>query len=240
MSTWVPFAAAHPGAAHIARGQGTSDAHRAAVQADGRVVILVVADGVGARPLAPVAAQLAASIAERALRVADLTGPPQLQRAIVHAAIHAARCTVHAAAAALAVPTRELATTLLVTIVSDQGAVFGGVGDGFLVLRSAPPAVVGSDGDLHLLTLTPPDPIANATPVLAGDGDVTVEVVCDPYLTGALLSTDGLEAPAVDAPVGTLRRPRGRGGPAASRGRSDRRQSAARRVGSAGLGPGFG
>jgi hypothetical protein len=204
MSTWSTLAAATPGAAHMAAGHGSSDAHRIVHAEDAGVVGLVVADGLGSLPLAPLAAHAAASAAARALAAADLDAALSAQRAAVFGAVAGARAALHAFAAVLAVPIGELGTTLLVALISDRGAVLGGVGDGFLVLRSAPP-VEADQADHHLLCLVDPDPVANGTPVLGGTGPIAVEIVNDPYLTGALLATDGLEPSMVDAPAAMTR-----------------------------------
>lgn len=195
-ATWKSFAASSTGLAHAAAGEGNSDACR--IVARPGSVTLIAADGLGSATLGALAAHLAADATARVLREvpapADLAG----HRRGLHAACAAAQGALRTVAAVLGLSSRDLGTTLLACTITDAGAAFGGVGDGFLVIRAG-------DGfgtsHHHLFTLEPPSTIANATSVLAAAETIIVELVEDALITGVALATDGLEPVAIDRPT---------------------------------------
>jgi len=164
---WVPEAAqdvrhAALGAADGWQGVGASrrgrlHAHRGAAREDaielarvGPLVVAVVADGAGSRPLSRIGAALACRAAIGAL-AAHAPEPVTADglRAALGAAVHSASHAMTTLAAAHAVPPADLRTTLLVGVIAVAPG--GGwlaaaqIGDGTV-------AVEANDGSLRLLT----------------------------------------------------------------------------------------
>jgi len=200
---WRPLAASATGASHARAGACNADAQRFAPYGEGGLALLV-ADGLGSAPEAPLAAHAAVALAARSLRAAAPAGRPGRaaalagQRDDVRAAVLAARSGLHGLGAVLDRPVADLGTTLLVCVLSDAGATFGGVGDGFLAIRARLP---GGDHRHHLLTLTAPGPFANETETLGSGAPIVVEMIDDPDIDGVALATDGFEAAAVERPL---------------------------------------
>ncbi len=202
---WHTVAASATGASHAAAGIGNCDAHSFAPYGPAGVS-LVVADGLGSAPEAALAARAAVALAARRLAGGPAAGedadPLLAQRDHVRTAVAEARAGLHDLAGALRLPIADLGTTLLVCVVSEAGAAFGGVGDGFLAVRARMP---GGTRRHHLLTLTPPGRFANETATLASASDIVVEAIDDPAIDGLALASDGLEAVAIDRPLASDR-----------------------------------
>lgn len=196
--SWHTVAATATGATHVAAGVDNCDAHRSVTY--GRAgVALIVADGLGSAPEAALAARAAVALAARRLATAAPTNAVLgARRDDVRDAITDARAGLRVMADALRIPLRDIGTTLLVCVVDEHGATFGGVGDGFLAVRARKP-----DGGRrhHLLTLMAPGAFANETMTLGSDAEIVVEAIVDPEVDGVALATDGFEPVAIDRPL---------------------------------------
>ncbi len=198
---WRTFAAAATGQSHAAAGAGSSDAHAIAAYPPGGA-ILIVADGLGAAREGALAARMSVSCALSVLADVDSSSGLGVLREHVLDAVAHARAALLGYAAMTGLSRRALGTTLLVCVATEQGVAFGGVGDGFLVIRANRESGAPR---YHLLTLDDPSPIANETPVLAGADEIEVYVIDDDEIDGLALATDGFEPAAVDRPTSAFR-----------------------------------
>lgn len=178
---WRTIGASALGFAHRRMGVACSQVHRAVPTPDDGV-LLGVASGSQHAAESTLAAHIALAAALRPF-ARRASGPDQLRTTLV-ARLAAARGALHAVAGALGLPVTELATSLLLCQATRAGVAFGGVGDGFLVVRAR---VDG--GHRHSMLRAPGfddgDPAA-----LESDGPLVVETIDDHAIEG--LAIDGL------------------------------------------------
>jgi hypothetical protein len=180
-------AASVTGAAHARTGSACQDAHRVRVAPDW--VVLGAADGVGSAPLAAAGARAAVDEATSALaRSTGRASPEQDWAAAVRRALVAGRDGLVAAAGNQSRPPTDLATTLLVAVLTPSCTAVGQVGNGAAVAECADGPVgltvsqsAGRYAD-QTRTLAEPDFLAHAQ-VVVRNGPVI----------GLSLLTDGLE-----------------------------------------------
>lgn len=135
MLTWKVANASATGTSHVLDDLPCQDFH--VVDGDGseRLLLIAVADGAGSASLSDLGARTAASTAILALKkCAESIRDGDSARQAIEAAFVAARLAVEEQADLSEVAPRELATTLLVTVLGADLSVFGQVGDGAIVV----------------------------------------------------------------------------------------------------------
>lgn len=152
-------------------------------------MVVVVCDGAGSASQADEGARIAAT------RACDLTAaltPPLdegIWRDTFRAVVLGVRDAIDLRAGELGVPPRELATTLLVAVVGETGALVGQLGDGAVVLRSGT--------DLMCPTRPPVGEHPNETVFVTGsldeiDASLSTAVL-EEAVDGIAAFTDGIE-----------------------------------------------
>jgi hypothetical protein len=190
---WRLLGASLRGTSHIASELPCQDAHREMVLPGGTLVI-AVADGAGSALRAEEGARCAveASVSHVALRLRD-TVPQDAPacEALLDGALQAARAALQALAAGG--PLGELASTLLLTVVTRQWLAVLQVGDGAVACREASGALSmasqgGGDGYVNETTfLTSHDCLAEAHKTVRPGADIT----------GVAVMSDGIQLLAV-------------------------------------------
>jgi hypothetical protein len=123
-------------------------------------------------------------------------------RQLLHDALLSARDAVWMEAAARQIPSRELATTLIVVLATDRWIAAAQVGDGAAV-------VGGENGVLRALTCPPTAEYANETIFLTSPGAIETAQVqfCRGPITCIALFSDGLQRLALKLPEGAPHAP---------------------------------
>ena len=163
---WRVVAASTRGTSHIKTGLPCQDSHTWRSVPPG-VLIAAVADGAGSASSSELGSVVAAQAA-----VDEIADDPTLRDWLdssydweprLRHALSSARAAVERAAAEIGQPSRELATTLIVLVVSASRVLVAQVGDG---------AVVASDHDGGIFPVTnpPTDEYVNRTVFLTGAG----------------------------------------------------------------------
>jgi hypothetical protein len=163
-SRWVAVGSSVRGVSHERSGKPGQDAHH--LRVEGEWLVATVADGAGSAPLAEVGAPIAArTAAGRAVTLlaagvpADEAGWQRFCRTVL---VHA-RAAVESEAAARQVPSRELASTLIVAVAGPDLVVAAQVGDGAAVCQDG-------DGQVAALTRPPRAEYVNETTFLVSPG----------------------------------------------------------------------
>lgn len=200
--TWRVVGASVQGTSHGRTGHPCQDAH-GWTALEGGAVALAAADGAGSAAHAEHGSAAAVRAALGALASAGpLPAGVDAWRERLRGALAAGRAAVLDEAAAMEAEPRELATTLLVAVLTPGGVAAAQVGDG---------AVVAEDeaGELHALTLPPRSEFANETVFLTMDGALEgaqTAVLGRPARHVAAF-TDGLQGLALRLPAGTPHAP---------------------------------
>lgn len=198
---WRVVAASVCGTRHEHRQQPCQDAHAWALLTDD-VLAVAVADGASSAALGEVGAALAVQTALDVLR-RRATGPRwpthrAAWRRLLTRVLTETRDTVVAAAQARAVPTQDLATTLILLVATPVLVAAAQIGDGATVL---------GDGDGHLIALTTPQigEYLNETTFLTSPKAIeTAQVNVWRGVPAHLAAfSDGLQMLAVKMPEGT-------------------------------------
>jgi hypothetical protein len=190
------------GSLQVRRGVGGQDAFFAAPSADGRALVLAVADGAGSRERSALGAHLAVDAACRILgrAVPAAAAPPARWSAWATGAANAvADEFARVAHASLADGAQDaLATTLVAAVVRPPWAAFMSVGDCFAaVLTRAREADAEAPEDCHLVAPPgKPDFLGG----IARSGHWRAFALWEPELSGVVLASDGCGAAALDHP----------------------------------------
>ena len=139
-SEWIVLGASETGTSHEATKAPCLDSHLALEVSTptGPVLVAACSDGAGSAARSEEGSKVACAAVHQAARAAyeDPAGPPSVvTKEHVQAWFARARDEVERRASELNVPSRDLACTLLVAVVSREAAVFGQVGDGCIVVR---------------------------------------------------------------------------------------------------------
>lgn len=210
---WTVAAASEAGVSHVRASLPCQDAHGYRVLANGWLAV-AVADGAGSAELADVGAtssvQIALDSIEDRIRRNDIAlidpmdgfnvgdMPPWLHH-MLHQTLQEVRAGLDAIATERDTPVRELATTLLLAIVTPGSVAAVQVGDG---------AIVGWDRDGGLFSVTrPPDSeYANSTTFICSpDAIETAQwgyMASDSGVGGLAAFSDGLQRLALKMPEG--------------------------------------
>ena len=195
---WRVVAASIQGASHQRRGEPCQDAHGWSTLADG-TLIAVVADGAGSAGLSDIGAQLAVHSAISFTREALANGPPAAEESwcrTLHGILARTRIAVEERADEEGIDHHELATTLIVAIVSGNAIAVAQIGDGAAVLRD----------NESLIPLTTPvlSEYLNETTFITSPGAVqNAQIrVCLAEGPRLALLSDGLQMLALKLPSG--------------------------------------
>ncbi|HOX04491.1 MAG TPA: PP2C family serine/threonine-protein phosphatase [Candidatus Paceibacterota bacterium] len=202
---WRVAAASVRGRHHRLTGQPCQDAVLWQIL-PGHALAVALADGAGSAPFGEVGAHLAVRTA-----IGELAGSgpvpghwPGLDawESRLRSALAAGRAAVCEEAARRGDPPRDLATTLIVAVVSHQGAIAAQVGDGGVV-------ILDEDGQWAALSLAPPGEYLNETVFLTSDS--ALDSIHAQSRTGRVrqlaMFSDGLQMVALRMPMGTPHKP---------------------------------
>jgi Protein phosphatase 2C len=197
---WRVMGASVSGAAHRRTQMPCQDAHGYQVLSGG-VLALAAADGAGSASLSEVGAQTAVKAALHSLSCGALPLPDLALKQAAEAALMA----VEQWAEEMQSPPRELASTLILCLVSANGAHALQIGDGACVLR------IANESGSALMALTAPShgEYLNETTFLVSPGAIETASLqhIEGMVTGAALFTDGLQNIALDAQSSTPHAP---------------------------------
>lgn len=197
---WCPqvLAASVAGPGHNQHGLPCQDAHAWEWLPDGTLV-LAVADGAGSARKSEIGAQSAVqgAIASAKAPAADTRTPngdpldDLAERLLL--VFRGARSAVEAVAQLQREPLRELATTLLVCLWTENGVVSGHVGDGAAI------GWLGKDAGFKILSAPAATEYVNETAFITEpDWECKFRVTAMPgYIPGVLLTTDGCQRAAL-------------------------------------------
>ena len=214
-SGWNIVASSVEGIGHLRTGMPCQDAHGFQVLPNGWLVA-TVADGAGSAERADVGSQTAVRIAlEQLSRECSLIHDvslndsflepgsdapmPEALRSLLGSVLEAVRAGLEDTAVQLDVAVRALATTLIVTIVSERWIAAVQVGDG---------AIVGleEDGSVFAVTRLPDAEYANATTFICASNAIDTAQwafhVKENGLAGVAVFSDGLQRLALKLPEG--------------------------------------
>jgi hypothetical protein len=199
MSTWRVVGASVQGESHRRKGLTCQDAHEFR-DVGGSMLVAAVADGAGSASCSEVGSALAAraAVAEAISKLHDcLPRSDNEWRDLLNHAFHAARHDVVSQAMVLEVPAVELATTLLVAVVTPGRLAVAQIGDGAVVARR--------DDDSYVAVTRPMDQeYINETTFLTSPTylEAMQYEVQSVGITGLALFTDGLQMLALKMPQG--------------------------------------
>jgi hypothetical protein len=191
------------GTSHARTGQECQDAHH---WQDGEAgwLFAAVADGAGSAELGAVGAETAVKAAVSFLAAGQAPVPRDEAgwRALLNAALLAARNAVLEQAVVRDTVPRELAATLIVVVASPSLAAAAQIGDGAALLRS-------TDGRVTALTRPPSDEYINGTTFVVSDDALTSAQhgLWVGYVDQLAILTDGLQRLALSMPEGTPHAP---------------------------------
>lgn len=204
--TWRVIGASVIGTSHLRMGRGCDDAHAYRL-CDNNILLLAVADGAGSASHsakgAATAAQVVLDSAEQSLTHQGEPVQQEQWQDILSTVISAAHDALEKLAEEEQLSSRDFATTLLVTIVTQQWIAAAQIGDGAIVKQSADGAVVSltsADRRMHINEtsfVTDPEYLAQAR----------YTVLPREELRGLALLTDGLQLLALSYPENTAHRP---------------------------------
>jgi hypothetical protein len=203
-ATWRVVGVSVQGTSHVRDAKPCQDANRWCVTAGG-LLIAAVADGAGSAAHSEIGSACAVRVAveEAADRLRDAVPcedcdwQPFLQNVFA-----AARQAVEATATARQAPAAQLATTLLLAIVTEDSVVAGQIGDGAVIVQEAADRFVA---------LTKPSfgEYLNET-VFLTSADAIAKCQCQVHhgaIGGLILFSDGLQMQALRMPQGTPHAP---------------------------------
>lgn len=156
---WKTVGATTPGLRHLREGVGCQDycqvTHLSDDEDTTTPLVIAVADGAGSAREAACGAKYACRAAIRHIQsqVYELHDPGAAERAVT-SGFRAARRELEARAAGLDADLPDLATTLLITVVHDEFAVFAQVGDGLAIYGLGDELEVAHWPDQEVLNLT--------------------------------------------------------------------------------------
>lgn len=196
---WRVVGASVQGESHRRKGQQCQDAHEYR-DVGGNVLVAAVADGAGSASCSEVGSALAtrAAVAEAMRQLHDaLPSNDDQWRDLLNHSFHAARHDVVSQAMVLEVPAVELATTLLVAVVTPGRLAVAQIGDGAVVARREDDsyvAVTRPQGQEYINETT-----FLTSPTYLESMQYEVQAV---GVTGLALFTDGLQMLALKMPQG--------------------------------------
>jgi hypothetical protein len=201
---WKVVAASVAGVSHEKAGLPCQDAHGFRHVSDA-VLIAAVADGAGSAALAEVGARLAIEVSLQTLerRMQTVSGAKaQVGKEDLEEALQAVRLALETEAEKRHEPVRELATTLLLAVVSAEQVAVLQIGDGAVI-------AVNAQQDLVAVTTPPDAEYANATTfVTSPDALEAAQIVVETIpITALALFSDGLQRLALKLPEGTPHAP---------------------------------
>jgi hypothetical protein len=197
---WRVVGASVQGEGHRRKGQSCQDAHQ--WREVGRdVLVAAVADGAGSASCSEVGAALAtrAAVTEALQQLHDrMPDNDDSWRDLLSHCFHAAWHDVHSQSMVLEVEPHELATTLLVAVVTPGRLAVAQIGDGAVVARHG-------DDSFHAVTRPTGQEYINETTFLTSPSYMEkVQFVVEPAaVTGLALFTDGLQMLALKMPQGS-------------------------------------
>ena len=204
--TWRVAAASTCGVSHERKGQPCQDAHAYEILPDG-TLIAAVADGAGSAARSEIGSALAVKTALATLRHRPQAAWPSASqepewRALLQGVLEAARQALFDQATELGIPPRELASTLIVAVVTSDGAAAAQIGDGAAVARQ-------TDGSLLGLTQPQAGEYINETTFLISPEAVpTAQYRVHPgKATHLAVFSDGLQMLALKMPEGLPHEP---------------------------------
>jgi hypothetical protein len=196
---WRVVGASVQGESHRRKGQNCQDAHEYR-DIGGSVLVAAVADGAGSASTSEIGSALAAraAVAEAMRQLHDaLPSSDDDWRTLLNHAFHAARHDVVSQAMMLEVPTVELATTLLVAVVTPGRLAVAQIGDGAVVARRDDDSYVSVTRPQAQEYINETTFLTSPTYLNAMQYDVQTVGV-----TGLALFTDGLQMLALKMPQG--------------------------------------
>ena len=200
--TWRVVGASVAGARHLVSGAACDDSH-AYVRTD-ELLIVAVADGAGSAPAAATGSAVAVTAAAASL-AGQLGAWPALgldeARHAMCGAMVSARTALESRAQRQEIALGDLATTLLLALITADELVVAAIGDG---------AVVGRDtgGGLHAVAPVERGEYVNETTFVTSDGWLdALRLVSMPAPDAVALCTDGIELLAIETASGRPHRP---------------------------------
>ena len=199
MGGWRVLGASAPGTQHLARGGACEDAHHSTTL-DDSTCIVAVADGAGSARLGGVGAEAAArwAVEMAAFLLCEPDSLADPLEDVVRAAVGSARDALRREAKKRGTRLGDLATTLVLAVVTPDAAAVAQVGDGA--------AVVAHGGQLGVATTVERGEYLNETTFLTSrrwEADLAVTALERDGLDGLALLTDGLQLVALDLATGT-------------------------------------
>lgn len=189
--TWQVIYASVAGTSHLSRNIPCQDAYRFEVLADYDCIVAAVADGLGSASKSDQGAILAAETAVLAISETCLKQFPtnvELWKKILINAIQHARQALVEKSQVLQVPLRDLATTLIVVVVTPTWLSIAHIGDGVVVIQR-------EEG--KLLTISPPEQreyVGEVTPLTTPEIIEHVRFRVEPINVQCIaMMTDGLQ-----------------------------------------------
>ena len=195
---WEGYGASVVGTSHQTTGAPCQDAFL--LRLCGPVVITAVADGLGSAAKSDTGSKLAVAAAGEAVEQALATTTPLTEsqwHEVLRSSFAAARGALEQHAAGVLQPLRDLATTLLVAVVTPGFLAVGQIGDGAIVARRF-------TGELETVSLPQRGEFANETTPLTAVGAlerVAYRVLPAP-ITGLALFSDGLQNLCITSATG--------------------------------------
>lgn len=202
---WRITAASVRGKSHEKTGHPCQDSHHYLVTPDG-VLLAAVADGAGTASRSEIGSAIAARAAVESLSLRDSRTPWPSDdggwRCLLTSALESALAAVEDSAAALTIPPRDLATTLILMVATSDCVACAQIGDGAAVLGD-------TQGGLFPLTIPQSGEFINETTFLVSqDAIATAQIRVCPGSFGYLaLFSDGLQMLALKMPEGTPHAP---------------------------------
>ena len=200
---WRVIAASVRGTSHEWTGQPCQDTHHWDVLPGG-VLVAAAADGAGSAPLGEVGADVAARTAVEAIvrRKAALPADDDAWRSLLTEALETARAAIEVEVAAHEVTERDLATTLILVVATQELIAAAQVGDG---------ASVAGDGGGNIIGLTEPqmgEYVNQTTFLISPDAMATAQfIVWRGSVAHVAILSDGLQMLALKMPEGTPHAP---------------------------------
>jgi hypothetical protein len=194
---WRVVGASVQGESHRRKGQSCQDAHEFR-EVGSNILVAAVADGAGSASCSEIGSALAtkAAVAEAIRKLHDaLPCTDEEWRELLNHSFHAARHDIVSQSLVMEVPQMELATTLMVAVVTPGRLAVAQIGDGAVVVRRSDDsfvAVTGPQGEEYI----------NETTFLTSPNylERMQHQVQSMAVTGLALFTDGLQMLALKMP----------------------------------------
>jgi len=198
---WRITAASVCGTSHKKTGRPCQDAHHYLVMPDG-VVLVAVADGAGTASLSEIGSTVAVNAAVKTLSSRDSKTPWPIDddgwRDLLTSVLESALASVESTAGALMVSPRDLATTLIMMVVTPECVACAQIGDGAAVVGDA-------HGYFFPVTIPQSGEFINETTFLVSPNAISMaqfKVLPGAFKHFAVFS-DGLQMLALKMPEGT-------------------------------------